>query len=730
MWGVVLFGISLFLAISLLSFHPSDPSFTSTSSTPEVENLTGRIGSYLADFLLQLFGGGAFLFPVVILILGWRKFQAQEPSRGLMEISGGILFLLGFATLLSLHHETIKGFWGNLTGSAGGIVGSLFSSLLVNNLASMGAHLFLGAILTLSLLMCTAISLQKVIKLFPAMFHRVNTLVKEVKTEFAISREKNRRWEKQVIQKAFRISERKPKIIEPTPSPSPLPSRATEQISFPFVKEAKGRFQLPPLSLLDGPSSSSRKTSREEMLKNAALLEKKLLDFGIDGKVTQVHPGPVITMYEFEPAPGVKVNKIVNLSDDIALAMRAMSVRIVAPLPGKAVVGIEMPNPHREEVTLKEILTQKEAPGEPWVLPLGMGKDIFGQPIITDLAAMPHLLVAGATGSGKSIALNTMVLSLLFSASPQEVRLLMIDPKMLELSAYDGIPHLLAPVITKPREAARMLQRMVIEMQDRYKKLAEMGVRNIESYNEAIALKGNSESAPSEPKNTEDKTFSSKSNQERLPYLVIIIDELADLMFSVSSEVEDSITRLAQMARAAGIHLILATQRPSVDVLTGVIKANFSARISFQVTSKTDSRTILDTNGAENLLGRGDMLFLAPGTGKISRIHGAFVSDMEIKKVAEFIKKQAPPQYEDLLPSPTDQETGQDNERDQFYEQAIDLVTSTGQASISMIQRRLRIGFNRSARMVEMMEEDGIVGPSIGGRPREVLAKGFTREQG
>jgi len=593
----------------------------------------------------------------------------------------------------------------------------------------MGAHLFLGAVLTLSLLMCTSISLQKVIKFFPAMFHRVKALVIEIKTEFAISREKNRRWEKQVIQKAFRLSERKPTIIEPTPSPPPS-SRATEQIAFQFVKEAKGRFQLPPLSLLDGPLSSSRKTSREEMLKNAALLEKKLLDFGIDGKVTQVHPGPVITMYEFEPAPGVKVNKIVNLSDDIALAMRAMSVRIVAPLPGKAVVGIEMPNPQREEVTLKEILTQKETLDESWVLPLGMGKDIFGRPIITDLAAMPHLLVAGATGSGKSVALNTMVLSLLFSASPQEVRLLMIDPKMLELSAYDGIPHLLAPVITKPREAARMLQRMVIEMQDRYKKLAEMGVRNIESYNEAIALKGDAESAPSEPKNTEDKTFPSKSNQGRLPYLVIIIDELADLMFSVSSEVEDSITRLAQMARAAGIHLILATQRPSVDVLTGVIKANFSARISFQVTSKTDSRTILDTNGAENLLGRGDMLFLAPGTGKISRIHGAFVSDMEIKKVAEFIKKQAPPQYEDLLPSPTDQETGQDNERDQFYEQAIDLVTSTGQASISMIQRRLRIGFNRSARMVEMMEEDGIVGPSVGGRPREVLAKGFTREQG
>jgi S-DNA-T family DNA segregation ATPase FtsK/SpoIIIE len=461
------------------------------------------------------------------------------------------------------------------------------------------------------------------------------------------------------------------------------------------------------------------------MLKNASLLEKKILDFGIDGKVTQVHPGPVITMYEFEPAPGVKVNKIVNLSDDIALAMRAMSVRIVAPLPGKAVVGIEIPNSQREEVTLKEILTQKEHLAERPVLPLALGKDIFGQPIITDLSAMPHLLVAGATGSGKSVALNTMVLSLLFSASPQEVRLLMIDPKMLELSAYDGIPHLIAPVITKPRDAARMLHRMVIEMQDRYKKLAEMGVRNIESYNKAISLKENSKSAKSDSKETEEKT-----NPEKLPYLVIIIDELADLMFSVSSEVEDSITRLAQMARAAGIHLILATQRPSVDVLTGVIKANFSARISFQVTSKTDSRTILDTNGAENLLGRGDMLFLTPGTGKITRIHGSFVSDIEIKKVTEFIKKQAPTQYEDLLPSPTDQESGQESERDQFYEQAIDLVTTTGQASISMIQRRLRIGFNRAARMVEMMEEDGIVGPSIAGRPREVLAKGFTREQG
>jgi S-DNA-T family DNA segregation ATPase FtsK/SpoIIIE len=563
------------------------------------------------------------------------------------------------------------------------------------------------------------------VEFVPRLFRHLKTLRDRLETGLTISREKTRRWRREETQSEQRRDQGRPKIVESPPPPA-LP---TQQIPFPFL-EGKGDYQLPPLSLLQEPPPSTRKTSKEEMFKNATLLEKKLLDYGIEGKVTQVHPGPVITMYEFEPAPGVKVNRIVNLSDDIALAMRAMAVRIVAPIPGKAVVGIEIPNPQREEVTLKEILTQRERSEGSYLLPLALGKDIFGQPVLADLSAMPHLLVAGATGSGKSVALNTMVLSLLFTASPREVRFLMIDPKMLELSAYDGLPHLLAPVITKPREAANLLQRMVMEMQERYKKLAEMGVRNIESYNKAIGSKTPSEPVGIKPAPGKVEPPTSKEPPEPLPYLVIIIDELADLMISVAAEIEDSIARLAQMARAAGIHLILATQRPSVDVITGVIKANFSTRISFQVTSKTDSRTILDTNGAEHLLGKGDMLYLTPGTGRIIRIHGAYVSDTEIKRVVDFIKNQAPSRYEELLPPKPEGEGSPENERDQYYEQAIELVTSTSHASISMIQRRLRIGYNRAARMVEMMEEDGIVGPSIGGKPREVLVRGFDREEG
>jgi S-DNA-T family DNA segregation ATPase FtsK/SpoIIIE len=399
-------------------------------------------------------------------------------------------------------------------------------------------------------------------------------------------------------------------------------------------------------------------------------------------------------------------------------------VRIVTPLPGKSAIGIEIPNQAREMVALKEILAAPEFLDAAGRLPLALGKDTVGQPVVADLAAMPHLLVAGATGSGKSVALNTMILSLLAAGSPRDVRLLMVDPKMLELSSYDAIPHLLAPVVTQPKDAALALKRVVAEMQRRYRLLAEAGVRNIDGYNKQIEAGVRTAAAASEPKPASDET-TAPSPPERLPYIVVIIDELADLMLVAAREVEDSIMRLAQMARAAGIHLILATQRPSVDVLTGVIKANFPARISFQVSSKTDSRTILDANGAEQLLGRGDMLYLMPGTGRIARIHGAFVSEMEIAATVAFIKEQASPQYEWNLEE-TDaagMRGGEDPERDDLYEKAIQLVATTGQASASFIQRRLRVGYPRAARMIEMMEEDQIVGPSSGGKPREVLVR-------
>jgi S-DNA-T family DNA segregation ATPase FtsK/SpoIIIE len=453
----------------------------------------------------------------------------------------------------------------------------------------------------------------------------------------------------------------------------------------------------------------------QDHLARASILEKKLRDFGVEGRVTQVLPGPVVTMYEFEPASGVKVNKIVNLSDDLALVMRAVSVRIVAPVPGKAVVGIEIPNPEREPVVLREILASRKFREHPSALAIALGKDIMGHPAVTDLAVIPHLLIAGATGSGKSVGLNAFITSLLYRARPDEVKLILIDPKRLELSAYDGIPHLLAPVVTDPKQAAGILRHMVREMEERYRLLASAQVRSIERYNQLVEEKqGLLEASPNQ------------EVMERMPYIVVVIDELADLMMVSSRDVEDSLTRLAQMARAAGIHLLVATQRPSVDVLTGIIKANFPSRIAYKVSSKTDSRTVLDRNGAELLLGKGDMLFLPPGTSKLIRIHGAYISEEEVLRVAKFLKKQASPEYDETLLKPIEHEDHADEddwEMDEKYQEAVALVTRTGQASISMLQRRLRIGYNRAARMIEIMEREGIVGPTDGVKPREVLVR-------
>jgi S-DNA-T family DNA segregation ATPase FtsK/SpoIIIE len=479
---------------------------------------------------------------------------------------------------------------------------------------------------------------------------------------------------------------------------------------------------LPSLDLLDMPAAPHRGHSHEELTIQARFLEQKLREFGVEGEVVQVLPGPVITMYEFAPAAGVKVNKIVNLQDDLALVMEAVSVRVVAPIPGKAVVGIEIPHKRRETVRFRDLLDSEEWHTSTSKLSLALGKDILGRPVITDLALIPHLLIAGATGSGKSVGLNSLICSLLFRATPTDVRLIMIDPKMLEFSVYDGIPHLLVPVVTEPKKAAIVLRRVVEEMGRRYQILAAQGVRSIAQYNQMLEeehgggspgrmrVQAGQEAAP--------------TPAEKLPYLVVVIDELSDLMMISAREVEDSLMRLAQMARAAGIHLIVATQRPSVDVLTGVIKANFPARLSFQVTSKVDSRTILDTNGAETLLGRGDMLFLAPGTSKPQRVHGAYVSEAEISRLVEAWKAVEQTRYDDGFLAPgADRVSVEEDEYDEKYDEAIALVTKIGQASISMLQRRLRVGYNRAARMIEMMEKDGIVGPADGIKPREVLVR-------
>jgi len=471
------------------------------------------------------------------------------------------------------------------------------------------------------------------------------------------------------------------------------------QETFDFGRADRPPFQLPPVGLLSVPPASEPKRTREELQANADILKRKLQDFEVEGHIVQVNPGPVITSYEFEPAPGIKVSQVVNLADDLALAMKVASVRIVGPIPGRGTVAVEVPNPEFATVYLREILVSSEFVQPRGRLPLALGKDVTGNSFVADLVAMPHLQIAGATGSGKSIGLNSMICSILYRATPAEARFLMIDPKRLELGVYEGIPHLLAPVVIDAKEAATRLRWIVGKMDERYKLLAARNVRNIESYNREA------------------------EHAQRLPYLIVIVDELADLMMASAGEVQNSLVRLAQIARAVGIHLIVATQRPSVDVVTGLIKANFPARIAFQVASRVDSRTVLDGNGAEQLLGRGDMIFVPPGGSRQVRVHGSWVSEDEVKAVCDFLRAQGSAIYEDVV-LPREESRGDNGdvaERDERYWDAVQLVISQRQASISFLQRRLQLGYPKAARFIDMMEQDRIIGPGDGAKPREVL---------
>jgi S-DNA-T family DNA segregation ATPase FtsK/SpoIIIE len=497
-----------------------------------------------------------------------------------------------------------------------------------------------------------------------------------------------------------------------------------QQEAFSFEDRGpSGPFQLPDTSIFQEPQGA-RTFDRDSLIMNSRILEKKLSDFGVGGSVVTVHPGPVITMYEFEPASGIKVNKIVGLSDDLALALRALSVRIIAPLPGKSVVGIEVANAERETVYLRDLLECERFRGSKSHLPVALGKDIFGNPVDADLAKMPHLLVAGATGTGKSVFLNALLCSILCRKSPDELKLLLVDPKLLELSVYGGIPHLLADVVTNPKRASAALAGVVRKMEERYHMMAALGVRSIQQFNERCEREleaGNShfrlKARPGEEEGDEVPF-------QRLPFILVVIDELADLMVVCAKDVEESLQRLAQMARAAGIHLVLATQRPSVDVLTGVIKANFPARISFQVSSRTDSRTILDQNGADHLLGNGDMLFLPPGTSKMQRLHGAFVTEGEVSELTRFLAKQGSPSFDEELTAielDSQDPNARGEDVDEMYDHAVQIVAESRNASISYVQRRLKVGYNRAARMVEQMESEGVIGPQIGTKPREVF---------
>lgn len=706
--GLILLLAGIILGGSLLSYHPADQLFWNvTGSIGKAHNFFGTVGAHLAGAAFFLLGFSAFWLVMILLALSFNSFRGRPVSSPIVSTISALTLVVSFCGILSLKFpEEVSFKGGNLI--AGGLVGISLADLAKNFLNQAGAYLFLITVFIISLMAATHLSLgwllSSVGRWVLGIFRRGADMIKK-------RIERRKRARKTLLARQKIKSKPRVTIVKPKPEPK----AKLEQESFAFMYTA-GKLKLPSLDLLkDPPEGKGAEIQKESLEMNARRVERKLADFGVEGEVIEILPGPVITMYEYKPAPGVKISKVAGLSDDLALALRASSIRIVAPIPGKAAIGIEIPNNQREMVFLKEILSSTSYKDSKYELPIALGKDITGAPVVADLTKMPHLMVAGATGAGKSVSINTMINSLLFKLSPDVVRFLMIDPKRIELSVYQDIPHLLHPVVTQPKEATKALKWAVQEMERRYMLLSDRGVRNINTYNRKVLKEQKSEPAD----DSEGKT-------KTLPYIILIIDELADLMMASSREVEEAITRLAQMARAAGIHLIIATQRPSVDVLTGIIKANFPARISFQVSTRVDSRTILDAMGAETLLGEGDMLFMPPGAGRIMRIHGAYVSEEETKDIADFIRNQQKPDYDTNILSDIARDDifeEEEMELDEKYDQAVEVVLQTGQASISMLQRKLRVGYNRAARMIEVMEKDGIVGPSDGVRAREVYGK-------
>jgi len=729
--GVGFVALTVAAIIALASYSPHDPSFNVATGTGRVRNHLGVLGSHVADLLVQAFGFGSWLFPV--FAFGAAVLCFAGISFGLWSRIGRGAGLTGFSLSLVALGRLAFGDVDPLYGGgappvpAGGVFGGILVGLVRPWLGDSGTALVFTFLLVASFTLATHLTPRVAARGAWAGARGAGGLLAEAWSVARRAWELRRgRKEKEQARGKRGGAARKPAAEEP-PEPleideedlegpmivhRPPPQRKKPAARRPEPVRTPGSYVLPPLDLLDDPPADRAPVSRDEILAHSRILERKLADFGVNGKVTQVHPGPVITMYEYEPAAGIKVNRIVGLQDDLALALSATSVRVVAPIPGKPVVGIELPNRTREVVTLKEVMLSEEYARAHSKLSVALGKDIFGKPRVGDLGKMPHLLIAGATGSGKSVMINTLISSLLFSARPDEVQFIMIDPKMVELTMYDGIPHLIAPVVSNPKKAAYALRNAVGLMEERLRILSEKRVRNIESYNHHLAAEAKARGeAPA-----------------LMPYLVIVIDELADLMILAQSEVEDSITRLAQLSRAVGMHLVIATQRPSTNVITGIIKANLPVRMSFNVSSKIDSRVVLDANGAEQLLGKGDMLYLPPGTNKLERIHGAFVSEDEVKRLVEHLKGQAAPTYNEaiLKPPPASEDGdagGGDGEQDEMYDQAVAVVSESGQASISYVQRRLKVGYNRAARMIEAMEKAGLIGPADGAKPRKILAR-------
>ncbi|PCJ26106.1 MAG: cell division protein FtsK [SAR86 cluster bacterium] len=741
--------LALFLLIALVSYSPDDPGYTTTGDGGEIVNAVGAYGAWLADIFWYLLGYLAYAFPALLVYKVYTSFREAELASGFswpmfgLKSAGFILLVVSACGLATLHFTIAEGI-----PSAGGVIGSLVADLCTPVLATLGSTLLLLALFLFGLTITVTISWLAVVDKLGELTLNLSSAVVQ-KTRVWLENKKQQHATKERLEsrkKVLDIHIKKEKKRVPPTIKTAAPKKVAKSTR--VEKERQGTLftpssvkELPAIGLLDAwHESNDTGFSKESLEAMSKLLELKLKDFGIEIEVTAVNPGPVITRFEVQPAPGIKVSRITNLAKDLARSLAVISVRVVEVIPGKTVIGIEIPNEKRDTIQLSQVLSSPEFDRASSVLTMALGHDIVGMPVIVDLGKMPHLLVAGTTGSGKSVGINAMILSLLFKSTPEQIRLIMIDPKMLELSVYDGIPHLLTPVITDMKDAANGLRWCVAEMERRYKLMAALGVRNLAGFNKKVV------DAKKVGKPILDPTWKtdpmlleeeqSAPELEALPSIVVIVDELADMMMVVGKQVEELIARIAQKARAAGIHLILATQRPSVDVLTGLIKANIPTRLSFMVQSKVDSRTILGEGGAEQLLGHGDMLFLPPGGGVPTRVHGAFVSDEEVHRVAADWKARGAPNYiESIVQSSNDLDMGafgnsggSAEEEDALYDEAVRFVTETRKASISAVQRKLRIGYNRAARMIESMEAAGVVTEMSSNGAREVLAPPAPRD--
>jgi S-DNA-T family DNA segregation ATPase FtsK/SpoIIIE len=746
--GVALFAAALIWLIALATYDPNDPAWFFSTGTHDVPaNFAGRVGAFLSELSYQILGYASYLIPAAIAVAGWHYFWCRAIDAVYTKLIGAaMLFSCGAAFLgLTLGRVDV----GPRAFRAGGYLGEWLGGVMSEYLSRTGSVIVILALIVAAVILATQFSFGR---LFSAIFAAVRGMSAQGLDAFKQWREERRKaqarrdvmvkYGKQDAPVVAKAEPRKTAKIEkpvdvPLPRPQPVVAREKtareEDFAPPPVVQKKaaaktpiapplplpeperverrlGTYSLPPVSLLDA-ARAERKIDERELMDAARLLEEKCREFSVEGSVVQIHPGPVVTTFELKPDAGVKYSKVTGLADDLCLAMQAESI-LIDRIPGKATVGIQIPNPNREAISLRELLESDAYTRHTSKLAFALGKTIHGEPYVADLATMPHLLIAGSTGTGKSVGLNAMLTGILYRSTPDDVRMIMIDPKRLELGMYEDIPHLMTPVVVDPKKAANALRWAVREMEERYKTLAAYGVRNIDQFNRNVRAAIES----GEPINEGDPT-------RPLPFIVVVVDELADLMMVAGNEVEESICRLAQMARAVGIHLILATQRPSVDVITGLIKANLPSRISFRVSSKIDSRTILDSNGAEQLLGKGDMLFLPPASSRHIRLHGPYISEQESARLASFLRKQGKPVYDETI---TEEEKkggpeGLEFEKDELYDEAARIVVSTGQASISYLQRKMRIGFSRAARLVDMMEAEGLVSPGTGGKPREVL---------